>query len=33
MTPGVIQTSLAMAVENIEHFLQGNPTHIVPPPT
>ena len=29
MTPEVIQTGLAMAVENIEHFLQGKPTHVV----
>jgi D-3-phosphoglycerate dehydrogenase len=31
MTPEVIQTGLAMAVENIEHFLQGKPTHVVVP--
>ena len=32
MTPEVIQNGLAMAVENIEHFLQGKPTHVVPTP-
>jgi phosphoglycerate dehydrogenase-like enzyme len=32
MTPEVIQNGLAMAVENIEHFLKGSPTHIVLPP-
>jgi len=32
MTPEVIQTGLAMAVENIENFLKGTPTHVVPPP-
>ncbi|HSB81026.1 MAG TPA: phosphoglycerate dehydrogenase [Candidatus Methylomirabilis sp.] len=32
MTPEVIQNGLAMAVENIDHFLKGNPIHIVPPP-
>ena len=32
MTPEVIQNGLAMAVENIAHFLQGNPTHLVSPP-
>jgi phosphoglycerate dehydrogenase-like enzyme len=32
MTPEVIQTGLAMAVENIENFLQGKPTHVVAPP-
>ncbi|HYL81562.1 MAG TPA: NAD(P)-dependent oxidoreductase, partial [Candidatus Acidoferrum sp.] len=32
MTPEVIQNGLAMAVENIEHFLHGKPTHVVPPP-
>ncbi|HSB70683.1 MAG TPA: NAD(P)-dependent oxidoreductase [Candidatus Methylomirabilis sp.] len=31
MTPEVIQTGLAMAVENIEHFLKGTPTHVVLP--
>jgi D-3-phosphoglycerate dehydrogenase len=29
MTPEVIQTGLAMAVENIENFLKGTPTHVV----
>lgn len=32
MTPEVIQTGLAMAVENIENFLQGTPTRVVAPP-
>jgi len=32
MTPEVIQTGLAMAVENIENFLKGAPTHVVMPP-
>ncbi len=32
MTPEVIQTGLAMAVENIENFLKGTPTHVVTPP-
>jgi phosphoglycerate dehydrogenase-like enzyme len=32
MTPEVIQNGLAMAVENVEHFLKGTPTHLVPPP-
>jgi len=32
MTPEVIQTGLAMAVENIENFLRGKPTHVVAPP-
>jgi hypothetical protein len=32
MTPEVIQNGLAMAVENIQHFLEGKPTHVVPPP-
>jgi len=31
MTPEVIQTGLAMAVENIENFLQGTPTRVVTP--
>ncbi len=31
MTPEVIQIGLAMAVENIEHFLKGTPTHVVTP--
>jgi D-3-phosphoglycerate dehydrogenase len=31
MTPEVIQTGLAMAVENIENFLKGTPTHVVAP--
>jgi phosphoglycerate dehydrogenase-like enzyme len=31
MTPEVIQTGLAMAVENIENFLKGAPTHLVTP--
>ncbi len=31
MTPEVIQTGLAMAVENIENFLKGTPTHVVTP--
>lgn len=31
MTPEVIQTGLAMAVENIENFLMGKPTHVVTP--
>jgi hypothetical protein len=32
MTPEVIQTSLAMAVENIENFLKRTLTHVVTPP-
>ena len=32
MTPEVIQNGLAMAVENIENFLRGNPTHVVAGP-
>ena len=32
MTPEVIQTGLAMAVENIENLLKGAPTHVVAPP-
>ncbi len=32
MTPEVIQIGLAMAVENIENFLQGAPTHVVAGP-
>ncbi len=31
MTPEVIQIGLAMAVENIENFLKGAPTHLVTP--
>jgi D-3-phosphoglycerate dehydrogenase len=31
MTPEVIQTGLAMAVENIENFLKGTPTRVVAP--
>ncbi|MEK7220755.1 MAG: phosphoglycerate dehydrogenase [candidate division NC10 bacterium] len=31
MTPEVIQIGLAMAVENIENFLKGKPTHVVTP--
>lgn len=31
MTPEVIQLGLAMAVENIENFLRGTPTHVVTP--
>jgi len=31
MTPEVIQIGLAMAVENIENFLKGKPTHVVAP--
>ena len=31
MTPEVIQNGLAMAVENIENFLKGKPTHVVTP--
>jgi len=31
MTPEVIQVGLAMAVENIETFLKGTPTHVVTP--
>ncbi len=31
MTPEVIQNGLAMAVENIENFLKGTPTHVVTP--
>jgi D-3-phosphoglycerate dehydrogenase len=32
MTPEVIQNGLAMAVENIERFLKGSPSHVVTPP-
>ncbi|MBI2564291.1 MAG: glycerate dehydrogenase, partial [candidate division NC10 bacterium] len=32
MTPEVIQIGLAMAVENIENFLKGKPTHVVARP-
>jgi hypothetical protein len=32
MTPEVIDTGLAMAVENIECFLRGKPTRVVVPP-
>jgi D-3-phosphoglycerate dehydrogenase len=32
MTPEVIQNGLAMAVENIENFLKGSPTHVVTGP-
>ncbi len=32
MTPEVIQTGLAMAVENIENYLKGTPTHVVSAP-
>ncbi len=32
MTPEVIQIGLTMAVENIENFLRGKPTHVVAPP-
>jgi len=32
MTPEVIRTGLTMAVENIENFLRGAPTHVVAPP-
>jgi D-3-phosphoglycerate dehydrogenase len=32
MTPEVITTGLAMAVQNIENFLKGAPTHVVTPP-
>jgi len=32
MTPEVIQTGLAMAVENIENFLKGTPTYVVAGP-
>jgi D-3-phosphoglycerate dehydrogenase len=32
MTPEVIETGLAMAVENIENFLEGSPTHLCKPP-
>jgi phosphoglycerate dehydrogenase-like enzyme len=32
MTPEVIQNGLAMAVENIENFLRGKPTHVVTGP-
>jgi len=31
MTPEVVQNGLAMAVENIENFLRGTPTHLVTP--
>ncbi len=30
-TPEVIQVGLAMAVENIENYLKGKPTHAVTP--
>lgn len=33
MTPEVIQIGLGMAVENIENFLRGTPTHVVVAPT
>jgi D-3-phosphoglycerate dehydrogenase / 2-oxoglutarate reductase len=33
MTPEVIQIGLGMAVENIENFLTGTPTHVVVAPT
>ena len=32
MTPEVIQNGLAMAVENVENFLKGTPTHVVAGP-
>jgi D-3-phosphoglycerate dehydrogenase len=32
MTPEVIQNGLTMAVENIENFLKGTPTHVVAAP-
>jgi D-3-phosphoglycerate dehydrogenase len=32
MTPEVIDTGLAMAVENIENFLRGKPSRVVAPP-
>jgi phosphoglycerate dehydrogenase-like enzyme len=32
MTPDSTLTGLAMAVENIEHFLKGSPTHVVAGP-
>ena len=32
MTPEVITTGLAMAVDNIENFLKGTPTHVVAGP-
>jgi phosphoglycerate dehydrogenase-like enzyme len=32
MTPEVIDTGLAMVVENIENFLKGSPTHLCTPP-
>jgi len=31
-TPEVIRDGLLLAVENVEHFLQGRPTNVVPPP-
>jgi len=31
MTPEMIQTGLAMTVENIENFLKGAPTHVATP--
>ncbi len=31
MTPEVIQIGLAMAVENVENYLKGTPTHVVTP--
>jgi D-3-phosphoglycerate dehydrogenase len=32
MTPEVIETGLAMVVDNIENFLKGSPTHLCTPP-
>ncbi len=32
MTPDFTLTGLAMAVENIEHFLKGTPAHVVAGP-
>jgi D-3-phosphoglycerate dehydrogenase len=32
MTPEVIQNGLAMAVDNVERFLNGSPSHVVTPP-
>jgi hypothetical protein len=32
MTPEVIQNGLAMAVDNVERFLSGSPSHVVTPP-
>ncbi|MEI8188139.1 MAG: phosphoglycerate dehydrogenase [candidate division NC10 bacterium] len=32
MTPEVIQNGLAMAVDNVERFLKGSPSHVVTPP-